>query len=167
MEYFSCSLKFKSVCFIVAFSIQNTTVRYTRTIKIKIGKRNCLIEYSSCACSQSRKVWDPRIVGSLLFMALLLFSPRYYYRIEERMTEGRTHLILNLSYTARVLKDNNRRNWWSYWETFEEQFIAPIIWIYNFSMSTMSHPSPWLAISTDGIYIPLLGYQGLQTDRLN
>ena len=151
-------------CCILSTEYRGTV--YKNNKKSKLENETVLLN-TSCACSQSRKVWDPRIVGSLLFVALLLFSLRYYYRIEERMTKGRTHLILSLSYTARVLKDNNRRNWWSYWETFEEQFIAPIIWIYNFSMSTMSHPSPWLAMSTDGIYIPLLGYQGLQTHRLN
>ena len=31
---------------------------------------------------------------------------------------------------------------------FEEQFVAPIIWIYNLTMSTMLRPSP-LEISTD------------------
>ena len=38
----------------------------------------------------------------------------------------RADLTWNLSYRASTLKSKNRRNWWSYRETVEEQFVAPI-----------------------------------------
>ena len=42
------------------------------------------------------------------------------------LQRARAELIWNLSYRASTLKSKNRRNWWSYRETVEEQFVVPI-----------------------------------------
>ena len=102
--------------------------------------------------SQSRKIWDPGIAGSLSFVVLPLLSLSQR-RFKERVTKDRPWFSINLS--ASILKGHNRRKWWSYWETFVEQFGASIIWIYNWSMSTMSLLSPQRALC------PLLRFQGL------
>ena len=55
------------------------------------------------------------IMGSLSFVQQSLFSLRHR-RLKKRVVKGPRWLILNLSYTAGVLKGNSRRNWWSYYE---------------------------------------------------
>ena len=62
-----------------------------------MGKQNSFTEHFSCCFSVSKSLCDPGIVGSLSFVALLLFSLlRDWRRTEEARV--RADLIFALSY---------------------------------------------------------------------
>ena len=57
-----------------------------------------------------------------------------------RATKGPRWFNMKFVLHSKRFEKQNRRSWWSYRVTVEEQFVTPIIWIYN--MSTMSRPTP-------------------------